>query len=88
MLDLGTGVPTPAQLKASGTSSVPLSLPPLAALYNPGSGRWVPASPLHSARLFYTATLLTAGQVLVAGGAGAHTTLGSADLYTPAAVQP
>jgi len=48
----------------------------------------VPASPLHSACLFYMATLLTAGHVLVAGGAGAQTTLGSAALYTPAAVQP
>lgn len=81
VLVLGVRAPTPAQLRASGGSG-PLS--PLAALYDPRSGRWAPISPPHIARQFATATLLATGRVLIAGGEANNKTLASAELSTPA----
>jgi large repetitive protein len=49
-------------------------------LYYPASDTWVPSSELREFLLQHTATLLTNGQVLVAGGDN----LSSAELYDPA----
>ncbi|HET7064061.1 MAG TPA: kelch repeat-containing protein [Rudaea sp.] len=38
--------------------------------YDPNSGQWSPAGNLHAARAGHTATVLTDGSVLVAGGSG------------------
>ena len=45
------------------------------------SGTWSPTGSMSTARVYHTATRLTNGQVLVAGGASGH--LKSAELYTP-----
>jgi N-acetylneuraminic acid mutarotase len=59
-----------------------------AELYNPATGTWTTTGSLHAARIYDTMTLLTNGQVLVAGGynTGATTIniLASAELYNPA----
>ena len=52
-----------------------------AELYDPATGNWTFTGSLHAARGLYTATLLTDGEVLVAGGGGP---LASAELYDPA----
>lgn len=60
-----------------------------AELYNPGTGVWTTTGSLNQARDSHTATLLSNGQVLVAGGSYAvpdcvsFSTLTSAELYTP-----
>jgi N-acetylneuraminic acid mutarotase len=60
-----------------------------AELYNPGTGAWSTTGSLNQARERQTATLLTNGQVLVAGGeynepdCVSDTFLTSAELYTP-----
>jgi large repetitive protein len=53
-------------------------------LYDPSSGYWEPAAPLIQARYGQTATLLTDGDVLVAGGSDycCHY-YSSAEIYTP-----
>ena len=60
-----------------------------AELYNPATGIWTPTGSLNAPRAFYTATLLTNGTVLVAGGAVSSTnnndpTLATAEIYDPA----
>jgi len=45
---------------------------------------WVPTSDLVTARHFHTATLLSNGQVLIAGGSNINGSLKSAELYNPA----
>jgi N-acetylneuraminic acid mutarotase len=59
-----------------------------AELYNPTTGTWTTTGSLHSARIYDTMTLLTSGQVLVAGGyntgATAINILATAELYNPA----
>jgi hypothetical protein len=52
-----------------------------AELYDPATGAWTTTGSLHTARYDPSATLLTGGQVLVAGGSGP---LASAELYNPA----
>jgi Galactose oxidase, central domain len=53
------------------------------ALYNPTNGTWTPTTPLATAREGHTATLLSNGQVLIAGGDGNSSVLSSAVLYNP-----
>jgi WD40 repeat protein len=59
-----------------------------AELYNPSTGTWTTTGSLHSARIYDTMSLLTNGQVLVAGGYNATPTainiLATAELYNPA----
>lgn len=59
-----------------------------AELYNPATGTWTTTGSLHTARIYDTMTLLTNGQVLVAGGYNTSATavniLASAELYNPA----
>jgi Galactose oxidase, central domain/Kelch motif len=56
-----------------------------AEVYDPRTGRWTVTAPMHEGRDAHTATLLSNGQVLVAGGQGNVTaqTLSSAELYDP-----
>ncbi|HZQ23209.1 MAG TPA: kelch repeat-containing protein [Terriglobales bacterium] len=51
-------------------------------LYNPSTGKWSPTGSLRAARMAMTATVLTNGKVLVAGGqTAASDALGSSELY-------
>jgi N-acetylneuraminic acid mutarotase len=57
-------------------------------IYDPESGRWTTASPLHFARAEATATLLPGGDVLVAGGASVYSgnrgvVTAAAEIYDP-----
>ena len=59
-----------------------------AELYDPRTGVWTVTGSMHQARSRYSATLLSDGQVLVAGGeydnsAGGTSPLASAELYNP-----
>ena len=69
-----------------GTASNPSSTS-AAVLYNPTANAWTTTSSLNTAREDQTATVLTSGQVLVAGGVNfvkhTFTELASAELYTP-----
>jgi N-acetylneuraminic acid mutarotase len=54
-------------------------------VYDQATGRWTQTGNLHAARGNHSASLLSTGLVLVAGGAGATgRALGSAELYHPA----
>jgi WD40 repeat protein len=53
-----------------------------AELYDPSTGSWSATGSLQTAREFHTATLLTNGEVLVAGGNNFND-LGTAELYDP-----
>ncbi|WP_437813376.1 Kelch repeat-containing protein [Sorangium sp. So ce1078] len=54
-----------------------------AELYDPGTGTWTVAEPMHAARVAHTATLLPDGKVLVVGGS--YTEPGEdAEVYDPA----
>jgi len=59
-----------------------------AELYNPAAGTWTRTGRMNAARELHTATLLTNGQVLVAGGYNDadpfNHSLASAELYNPA----
>ena len=72
-------------LVAGGRDSVSNALAS-AELYDPASGTWTITGSLNDARFSHTATLLSDGKVLVAGGF--HMFLGnalpSAELYNPA----
>jgi hypothetical protein len=55
-----------------------------AELYDPNAGTWATAGSLSIAPDFQTATLLSDGRVLVAGGYGTSGTIAQAELYNPA----
>src|ERR1041385_3136824 len=46
---------------------------------------WTPAAPMGTTRVYYTATLLTSGKLLVVGGHLTSTPVASAELSDPAA---
>ena len=77
-------LPTGKVLVAGGEiSGAPFPLLSTAELYDPATGLWTVTGSLSLAREYHTATLLTNGVVLVAGGeAGGATS--SAELYDPA----
>ncbi|MBK7857614.1 MAG: kelch-like protein [Archangiaceae bacterium] len=55
-------------------------------LYDPKTGRWSAAAPMHDARNVHTATKLTDGRVLVAGGVREQQgTLATVEVYDPKA---
>lgn len=54
-----------------------------AELFNPVTGTWSTTGSLNNGRRAHTATLLTNGQVLAAGGVGCSLICNSAELYTP-----
>jgi hypothetical protein len=54
-----------------------------AELYDPKTGTWTATGSMADQRNLLTATLLTDGQVLVAGGFGAQAPLAAAELYDP-----
>ena len=56
-------------------------------LYDPSTGSWTPTSSMNTARSGHTATLLSNGLVLVAGGYNGTGALGSAELYNAATGQ-
>ena len=58
--------------------------PTSAELYDPVAGTWANTGSLTSGRTGHTATLLSSGQVLVAGGYNGSTYLSSVELYDPA----
>jgi hypothetical protein len=55
-----------------------------AELYDPATGTWTPTGSMNTARMYYAATLLPNGKVLVAGGDGNTSALSSTELYNPA----
>ncbi len=66
---------------SNGDGSRPLAS---AELYDPSSGSWSATGKMHQARAGHTATLLSDGTVLVAGGGSSPSdTLRSAELYDP-----
>jgi hypothetical protein len=56
-----------------------------AELYSPGSGVWTYTRSMLTNRVWHTATMLTNGMVLVAGGYSGTGALASAELYNPTA---
>ena len=54
-------------------------------IYDPASGTWMPTNRLNTGRAYHTATLLSNGQVFVAGGLdSSDTALSTAELFNPA----
>jgi RHS repeat-associated protein len=58
-----------------------------AELYDPATGTWTTTGAMNTARREHTATLLSSGRVLVAGGQAGSGRLASAELYDPATEQ-
>jgi Bacterial Ig-like domain (group 2)/Galactose oxidase, central domain/HYR domain len=70
-------------IPGTGTLGTPVAS---AELYDPVFGTWSATGSMTAGRYVHTATLLSSGKVLVAGGAGgAGVILASAELYDPAA---
>lgn len=65
----------------SGMGNLPITS---AELYDPASGTWIPTGSLNTGRWGHTATLLSNGEGLVAGGYGNGNLLSSAEIYDPA----
>jgi len=75
----GVVLPGSGVVGSSGTALVS------AELYDPASGKWTATGSLHAGRYGHTATLLSNGKVLVAGGYDTNDTAqSSAELYDPA----
>jgi hypothetical protein len=55
-----------------------------AELFDPATGQFTAAGSMTAARDYFTATLLSTGRVLVAGGANVTESLATADLFDPA----
>jgi hypothetical protein len=55
-----------------------------AEFYDPATGKFSPTGPMTNARYSHTATLLSDGRVLIAGGAKGNVIYASAELYDPA----
>ena len=61
-----------------------LAVTTAAELYNPSTGKWSSTGALRAARMAMTATVLTNGNALIAGGqTAASDALGSSELYNP-----
>jgi len=72
-------------LIAGGDGSSPNATPTAAAeLYDPASGKFSSTGSMTTPRAFHTATLLTDGRVLLAGGENGSGFNSSAELYDPA----
>ncbi|HEX5399319.1 MAG TPA: kelch repeat-containing protein [Verrucomicrobiae bacterium] len=90
MLHTATLLPDGDVLVAGG-SGTNLFAPPYfgtltnAELYHPAAGTWTPTGSMNMARQLHTASLLSNGKVLVAGGA--YDLSGSAELYDPGSGQ-
>ena len=54
-----------------------------AELYNPATCKWTIAGSLSEARVYFTATLLASGEVLIAGGSSPTACVATAELYNP-----
>jgi hypothetical protein len=54
-----------------------------AELYNPATGKWTATGSMSSARAYFTATLLSTGEVLAAGGQNSLDCQATAELYNP-----
>jgi uncharacterized protein YjdB len=74
-------------LIAGGDNLNPNDSSPIAVaeIYNPTAGTFTPTGNLNIARESHTATLLTNGKVLIAGGSGSQGRLASVELYDPVA---
>jgi N-acetylneuraminic acid mutarotase len=57
-------------------------------LYDPTSNSWSADATMATGRYAHTAILLASGKVLVVGGSSDHTTVASAELYDPNAIDP
>jgi hypothetical protein len=67
-----------------GPTFAPSDVLSSAELYDPASGSWTVTGSLNSARYHHTATFLSNGVVLVAGGISGFNAFASAELYSPA----
>jgi hypothetical protein len=81
LLPDGTVLVAGGVINADSNPQVDLSS---AELYDPDTGNWTQTNSMRTARFDHTATLLTNGTVLVAGGDGASGPLSSVELYAPA----
>lgn len=82
-----TLLPDGRVLIAGGFNSTLIAGPhpiPNAELYDPATGTWSTTGSLVTARGHHTATLLSNGKVLVAGGYNSTISIGSSELYDPA----
>jgi len=81
-------LPTGKVLVAGGCTSYDangcLAVTAAAELYNPTTGTWSSTGAMRAARMAMTATVLTTGKALIAGGqTAASDALGSSELYNP-----
>jgi YVTN family beta-propeller protein len=65
------------------TQFAPISALATAEIYDPGTNSWITVKPMSAARAFHTASLLSDGNVLVAGGETTQTGIATAEIYNP-----